>query len=108
MKKDKYEDLGTPVKVIDDKDALNILKVVSSNTWIYELPDSLVELIGQKYNTSLNSIKYVPNMYFKLNKAFQKDKKIIKATIKAFRRLGHIQDINIKARPIITRKKKNV
>lgn len=108
MKKDKYEDLGTPVKVIDDKDALNILKVVSSNTWIYEIPDTLVELINQKYHASLESIKYVPNIYFKLNKDFQKDKKIIKATIKSFRMLGHIQDINVRARPIITRKTKNI
>ena len=104
MKKDKYEDLGTPVKVIDDKDALNILKVVSSNTWIYEIPDTLVELINQKYHDSLESIKYAPNIYFKLNKDFQKDKKIIKATIKSFRSLGHIQEINARARSIITRK----
>ena len=108
MKRNEYEELGTFVKVFDDEDALNILKIISKNTWIHEIPDSLVELIGQKYNTSLNSIKYVPNMYFKLNKDFQKDKKIIKATIKAFRSLGHIQEINIRARPILTRKTKNI
>lgn len=104
MKKNKYEDFGTPVKIIDDKDALNILKVVSTNTWICEIPETLVDLIKQKYYTLLASLKYVPNIYFKLDKNYKKDKRIIKATIKSFRNLGHIDEINTRAKPIITKK----
>lgn len=97
--KGKYA-IGQRVKLIFANDALEILKVISDKNWIYKIPNSLIDLIDDNFDIALESIKYVPNIYFDLNERFKSDKQLIKATIKSFRKHDRINEINIKTRPL--------
>lgn len=91
--KSRYE-VGQKVKLIFANDALEILKTVSAKTWIYDIPDVLVELIDDNFDIALKSVNCVPNIYFKLNDKFRNDRQLIKATIKSFRKHNRIKEIN--------------
>jgi len=96
----KKSDLGSSVYFIYDSDALDILKTMSKKTWIIEVPNLLVELINSNFDIALESVDYVPNLYFKLNDKFRNDKKLISATIRSFRKYNRINEINIKTKPL--------
>lgn len=102
--KDKY-DIGEPVHCIFTKDVVEIIKVMSKNTWIYEVPSLFVEFLNHDYDMCLESVKYIPNIYFQLNYTFQKDRTLIKETIKAFKKHNRVNEINIRFKPL---KKRNL
>ena len=77
------DDVGVGVKIINGNDAIEILKVMSKNTKIYEVSPILVELINSNINLAIEAVKYVPNIYFQLSGQFRFNKKLIKA-IKGF------------------------
>lgn len=104
MKYKSRYDIGQEVKFIFANDALEILKTISAQTWVYDIPDVLVELIDDNFDIALKSIKYVPNVYFKLNDKFRNDRQLIKATIKSFRKHNRINEINIRIKPLTKRK----
>ena len=79
------DDVGVGVKIINGNDAIEILKVMSKDTKIYEASPILVELINSNINLAIEAVKYVPNIYFQLSGQFRFNKKLIKATIEAFR-----------------------
>lgn len=107
MKRDPYRNLGKAVKIIDSTHVLDILKVISYKTWIIQVPDIFIEILNSNYDAILQSIEYVPNIYFQLRDDFKRDNKIIKATIKAFRKHNRLKEINIKLKPL-TKKKRGV
>ena len=104
MKYKKRYDIGQEVKLIFDNDALEILRVISLNTWIYEIPSMLIELIDDNFYIALKAVKYVPNLYFKLNDKFRNDRQLINTTIKSFRKHNRINEINIRIKPLMKRK----
>lgn len=104
MKYKSRYDIGKEVKVIFDNDALEIMKVMSVNTWINEIPIMLIELIDDNYDIALRAVKYVPNVYFKLNDKFRSDRQLINATIKSFHKHNRINEINISIKPLTKRK----
>ena len=101
--KNKY-DIGERVHCIFTSDVLEIIQVMSKNTWIDEVPSLFVEFLNDNYDASLESVKYIPNIYFQLNYKFQKDRTLIKETIKAFKKHKRIDEINIRFKPL---KKRN-
>lgn len=100
MKYKGKNDIGNRVEIIDADRAFSILQVISTKTWINEIPTILSELIDDNYDLALEIVKYVPNIYFKLNKQFRKDKQLRKATIKSFRKCHRINEINIRDKPL--------
>lgn len=102
--KEKY-DIGEPVHCIFTSDIVNILKVMSENTWIHNVPDLFIDFLNQNYDASLESVKYVPNIYFRLNNKFKNDKNLIKATIKSFQKHNKVNKINIRFKPLKKRNK---
>lgn len=105
MRKDPYEDFGKNVKIIDYDHVLDMLKVISYKTWIVQVPDIFIEILNSNYDATLQSIEYVPNIYFQLQDNFKKDNRIIKATIKSFKKHKHYGEINIKLKPLTKRTK---
>ncbi|MFV0274922.1 MAG: DUF4116 domain-containing protein [Bacilli bacterium] len=103
MKYNSKYDIGKSVKLIFDDEALDILKVMSSGTWIREIPIMLIELINGNYDIALKSVRYTPNIYFHLNDKFKNDKQLIRTTIKSFRKHNRISEINIKIKPLTKR-----
>lgn len=101
MKYKSRHDIGQEVKIVFADDVLKMLKVISKNTWINEIPSTLIELIDSNFDIALKSVRYVPNVYFKLNDKFRNDRQLIKATIKSFRRHNHISEINVRTKPIL-------
>lgn len=102
--KDKY-DIGERVHCIFTKDIVEIIQVMSQNTWIYEVPSLFIEFLNDNYDASLESVKYIPNIYFQLNYTFQKDRTLIKETIKSFQKHNRVNEINIRFKPL---KKRNL
>ena len=102
--KDKY-DIGERVHCIFAKDVVEIIQVMSQNTWIYEVPSLFIELLNENYDACVETIRFAPNIYFQLNYTFQKDRTIIKETIKAFQKHNRIDEINIRFKPL---KKRNL
>lgn len=102
--KDKY-DIGERVHCIFTKDVVEIIRVMSKNTCIYEIPEFFLDFLNDNYDASLESVKYVPNIYFQLNYTFQKDRTLIKETIKSFQKHNRINEINIRFKPL---KKRNL
>lgn len=100
MKYKRKYDLGQRVNLLYDDNAVDILKVMSTGTWINEIPNILTELINENYDIALQSVKYVPNIYFQLNNRFRKDKQLRRATIKSFRKHHRIHEINIRDKPL--------
>ena len=47
---------------------------MSKNTWIDEVSSLFIEFLNDNYDVSLESVKYIPNIYFQLNYKFQKAK----------------------------------
>lgn len=105
MKYKGKTDIGKQINLLDDDIAFSILKVMSSKTWINEIPSILIELIDDNYDIALETVKYVPNIYFQLNKQFRKDRQLRNATIKSFRQHHRVNEINIRAKPLTKRKK---
>lgn len=105
MKYKSKNDIGERVHCIFTKDVVEIIQVMSQNTWIYEVPNLLIEFLDDNYDASLESIKYIPNIYFQLNYKFQKDSTLIKETIKSFRKHNRVNEINIRLKPL---KKRNL
>ncbi len=97
--KNKY-DIGDKVKLLQSEDVLNIIKTMSTNTWINDVPDLLIELLNDNYNIALESIKYAPIIYFKLSIQFKNDNKMIRETIKAFKKHKRINELSIKLKPL--------
>lgn len=104
--KGKY-DIGERVHSIFTKDIVEMLQVISTNTWINEVPDLFIEFLNDNYDASLESVKYVPNIYFKLNDRFRNDRVLIKETIKSFQKHNRINEINIRFKPLRKRKLKS-
>ena len=102
--KDKY-DIGEQVHCIFTKDVVEIIQIMSQNTWIYEVPSLFIEFLNDNYDASLESVKYIPNIYFQLNYTFQKDRTLIKETIKSFQKHNRVNEINIRFKPL---KKRNL
>lgn len=102
--KDKY-DIGERVHCIFTKDVVEIIQVMSQNTWIYEVPSLFIEFLNENYDACVETIRFAPNIYFQLNYTFQKDRTIIKETIKAFQKHNRIDEINIRFKPL---KKRNL
>ena len=59
--KNKY-DIGDRVHCIFTKDVLEIIQVMSKNTWIDEVPSLFIEFLNDNYDASLESVKYIPNI----------------------------------------------
>lgn len=104
--KGKY-DIGERVHCLFTKDIVEMLQVISTNTWINEVPDLFIEFLNDNYDASLESVKYVPNIYFKLNDRFRNDRVLIKETIKSFQKHNRINEINIRFKPLKKRKLKS-
>ena len=104
--KGKY-DIGEPVYCLFTKDIIEILKTMSENTWINKVPNLFIEFLNENYDASLESIKYVPNIYFELNNKFKNDRVLIKATIKSFQKHNRSNEINIRFKPSKKRKLKS-
>lgn len=100
MKYKDKNDIGEFAQCILAKDVVEILKVMSKDTWIKRLPKMFIDLLNDNYEASLKSIKYVPNIYFYLNNKFKNDNLIIKATIKSFKRKNRMDEINIRYKPL--------
>ena len=105
MKYKNKNDIGERVHCIFTKDIVEIIQVMSQNTWIYEVPNLFIEFLDDNYDASLESVKYIPNIYFQLNYTFQKDRALIKETIKSFQKHNRINEINIRFKPL---KKRNL
>lgn len=97
--KSKY-DIGEQVKLLLANDVLDMLKVLSKDTWLVNYPNEFIELLNDNYNLSLKAVRITPNIYFRLKHVFRNDKTIIKNTIKAFRVNNRINEIDLKYRPI--------
>jgi hypothetical protein len=104
MKYKSRYDIGQEVKIIFANDALEILRVISIKTWINEIPSMLIELIDDNFDIALKAVKYVPNVYFKLNDKFRNDRQLINVTIKSFRKHNRINEVNIRIKPLTKRK----
>lgn len=107
MKKDKYFNVGNQAKIVLDKEVSDLLKVMSSNTWIYKIPDTFVELISNRQDYILQCIRYAPHIYFQLDKEMQTNNRIIKATIQSFQKHNRMKEIDIDFKPL-TRKHKQI
>ena len=99
MKRYCENETGQYVKILCDEEALNILKVMSNNTWIENFPNIIIELITSRFSIALKAIEYVPSIYFEYNIKLR-NKKIIRKTIISYKKHGHIDDININVRPL--------
>jgi len=97
-------DIGNRVHCVFTEDIIEIIRVMSKNTWIYEVPNLFIEFLNDNYVASLKSVKYVPNIYFQLNYKFQKDRTLIKETIKSFKKHKRINEINTRFKPLKKRK----
>lgn len=102
--KNKY-DIGEKVHCLFTEDIVKIIQTMSQNTWIYEVPNLFIEFLNDNYDASLESVKYIPNIYFQLNYTFQKDRTLIRETIKAFQKHNRVNEINIRFKPL---KKRNL
>lgn len=100
IKYKKKWDVAQLTKVIFEDDVIDILKTISTKTWINELPNIFIELINNNFDVALESVKYIPNVYFKLNEKFKNDNQLINATIKSFRRHNKINEVNIIIKPL--------
>ena len=105
MKYKSKNDNCERVHCIFSKDIVDIIQVMSQNTWIYEVPSLFIEFLNDNYDASLESVKYIPNIYFQLNYTFQKDRALIKETIKSFQKHNRVNEINIRFKPL---KKRNL
>ena len=103
--KSKY-DIGEQVKLLLANDVLDMLKVLSKDTWLVNYPNEFIELLNNNYDLSLKAVRITPNIYFRLKYVFRNDKTIIKNTIKAFKVNNKLNEIDLQYRPI--RKKLNV
>ena len=100
MKRYCENETGQYVKILCDDEALNILRVMSRDTWIINFPNIIVELITSKFSIALKAIEYAPSIYFEYNINLRNNKKIIRKTIISYKKHGHINDINIKVKPL--------
>ena len=100
MKRYCENETGQYVKILCDEGALNILKVMSNNTWIENFPNIIIELITSRFSIALKAIEYVPSIYFEYNIKLRNNKQIIRKTIISYKKHGHIDDININVRPL--------
>lgn len=100
MKRRNNNDIGQYVKLIFDEDALNILKVMSQDTWITNFPKLIVELINSKYVIALKAVEYAPSIYFEFSNQLKKDRQIIRKTIKSYQKHNRIKEINTKTKPL--------
>lgn len=105
MKYKSKNDIGERVHCIFTNDIVEFIQVMSQNTWIYEVPSLFIEFLNDNYDASLESVKYIPNIYFQLNYTFQKDRTLIKETIKSFQKHNRVNEINIRFKPL---KKRNL
>ena len=100
MKRYCENETGQYVKILCDDEALNILKVMSKDTWIINFPNIIVELISSRFSIAFKAIEYVPSIYFEYNIKLRNNKQIIRKTIISYKKHGHIDDININVRPL--------
>lgn len=100
--KNKY-DIGERVESIFTKDIVEILEVMSTDTWINRVPKLFIEFLNDNYDASLLAIKYVPNIYFELNEQFKSDRILIRETIKGFKKHNKLNEINIRYKPLMKR-----
>ena len=106
MKSKSIHDIGEPVKIIQCDDVLHILKIMSTGTWINQIPTIFIDMLNSNYDATIKAVNYVPNIYFKLNDRFKNDNLLIKTTINAFQKHDRLNEINIKYKPIKKRKSK--
>lgn len=103
----KYKDdgdIGKRAKIIFAEDSYEILRAISNGNWVSSVPKVLIDLIDDDYDTALKSVSIAPIIYFDLNKDFKNDKQIIKDTLKAFKKFGKSNEINIRIEPLGKRK----
>ena len=104
MKRRNGNEIGRFVKIIFDEDALNILKIMSQDTWINNFPNLIVEMINSKYDIALKAVEYAPNIYFEFSNQLKKDRQIIRKTIKSYQKHKRIAEINTKTKPLRKRR----
>lgn len=97
--KSKY-DIGEQVKLLLANNVLDMLKVLSKDTWLVNYPNEFIELLNDNYDLSLKAVRITPNIYFRLKYVFRNDKTIIRNTIKAFKVNNKINEIDLQYRPI--------
>ena len=68
MKSKSIHDIGEPVKIIQCDDVLHILKIMSTGTWINQIPTIFIDMLNSNYDATIKAVNYVPNIYFKLKK----------------------------------------
>ena len=100
LKHKDENDVARAVKIVCDNDALDILKTMSYRTWINSFPEIIIELINSRYRLALESVKYAPRIYFSLDDRFKNDNRIIKQTIRSYRKHNKIGEINTKVKPL--------
>lgn len=83
--KDKM-DVGKEVRILQPHEVVDILRVINKKSYIHEVPSILTQLINSNYNVALKAVEYAPSVYFKLNKYYRNDKKLMFKTIKSFQR----------------------
>lgn len=103
MKHKSIYDIGEPVKIIQSDDVLHILKVMSTGTWINQVPTMFIDILNSNYDATVKAVRYVPNIYFRLNDKFKNDHKLIKATIKGFQKHNKSNELNIEFKPLMKR-----
>ena len=102
--KNKY-DIGDRACVLFANDVVDMLKVLSRDTWIKYIPEKFTELLNDNFVASLKSVDLASAVYFDLNDKFKNDKEMIKRTIKSYQAHYRIDEINIKTRPLTKKRK---
>ena len=102
--KSKY-DIGERTSILLASDVVDMLKVLSRDTWIKYIPEKFTELLNDNFVASLKSVDLAPVVYFNLNDKFKNDKEMIKRTIKSYQAHYRIDEINIKTRPLTKKRK---
>lgn len=100
--KSKY-DIGERIETMLTKDIVDIIEVMSTDTWINKVPKLFIEFLNDNYDASLLSVRYVPNIYFELNEQFKRDPVLIRETIKGFKKHNKLNEINIRYKPLVKR-----
>lgn len=102
--KSKY-DIGERTSILLASDVVDMLKVLSRDTWIKYIPEKFTELLNDNFVASLKSVDLAQVVYFNLNDKFKNDKEMIKRTIKSYQAHYRIDEINIKTRPLTKKRK---
>ena len=85
-------DIGEKSVILCPSDALEILKVFSTDTRINKVPKLIAELIGSNKKITLEAIKYAPVIYFYLPSNMRKNKLLMREAIRAYHQKNKISN----------------